>query len=110
MRNLSVSKQVKNLRIGAMMRTGLISVAVVEAYKMLPNLDLLVSSRLGIIDMECELTDPDNLSNQIRTLKSINVDEVMEVNVDMKKSTNQWHVCDLHGEESYKKLISIIKC
>lgn len=27
--------------------------------------------------MECELTDPDNLSNQIRTLKSINVDEVM---------------------------------
>lgn len=33
--------------------------------------------QLGVINMECELVDPDGLLNQLNILKSVNVDGVM---------------------------------
>ncbi|KAG6427145.1 hypothetical protein SASPL_111385 [Salvia splendens] len=42
-----------------------------------PYVPIFVMLPLGLINMECELVDPDNLINQLRILKSSNVDGVM---------------------------------
>ncbi|KAK6140620.1 hypothetical protein DH2020_025637 [Rehmannia glutinosa] len=69
----------------------------VPVYVMLP---------LGTISMECELVDPDNLINQLRTLKSINVDGVM---VDC-----WWGIVEAiaprhYNWSGYKKLFQIVQ-
>ncbi|KAI7994835.1 Beta-amylase 7 [Camellia lanceoleosa] len=65
------------------------STAYVPAYVMLPVIDyiiwenlFLMSSvyflwgQLGVINMDCQLVDQDNLLNQVKILKPVNVDGV----------------------------------
>ncbi|TYI69597.1 hypothetical protein E1A91_D08G165100v1 [Gossypium mustelinum] len=56
----------------------------VPVYVMLP---------LGVINMKCELADPDGLLKQLRVLKSINVDGVM---VDC-----WWGIVEAHAPQEY---------
>lgn len=71
--------------------------AYVPIYVMLP---------LGVINMECELVNPDDLINQLRILKSIKVDGVM---VDC-----WWGIVEAHGPQQYnwngyKRLFQIVR-
>ncbi|KAJ6344158.1 hypothetical protein OIU76_005808 [Salix suchowensis] len=59
--------------------------AYVPVYVMLP---------LGVIDMNCELVDPEDLLNQLRILKSANVDGVM---IDC-----WWGIVEAHAPQVYK--------
>ncbi|KAL0305597.1 UNVERIFIED_CONTAM: Beta-amylase 2, chloroplastic [Sesamum radiatum] len=70
---------------------------VIPVYVMLP---------LGTINSECELVDPDSLVNQLKMLKSINVDGVM---VDC-----WWGIVEARGPRQYnwggyKKLFQIVR-
>lgn len=71
--------------------------AYVPIYVMLP---------LGVINMECELVNPDDLINQLRILKSIKVDGVM---VDC-----WWGIVEARGPQQYnwngyKRLFQIVR-
>ncbi|KAH6789462.1 beta-amylase 2 [Perilla frutescens var. frutescens] len=71
--------------------------AYVPVYVMLP---------LGTINMECELVDPDNLINQLRILKSINVDGVM---VDCWWGIVEAHAPQQYNWSGYRKLFQIVR-
>lgn len=69
----------------------------VPVYVMLP---------LGIINMKCELLDPDSLAKQLMILKSVNVDGV--------KVDCWWGIVEAHGPQEYnwsgyKKLFQIVR-
>ncbi|KAK4399267.1 Beta-amylase 7 [Sesamum angolense] len=90
---------------------------VIPVYVMLPWMEIEMKvtdekilfrgiERLGTINTECELVDPDNLINQLKMLKSINVDGVM---VDC-----WWGIVEARGPRQYnwggyKKLFQIVR-
>ncbi|XP_022861657.1 beta-amylase 2, chloroplastic-like isoform X3 [Olea europaea var. sylvestris] len=60
---------------------------------------------LGTINMECELVDPDELMNQLRTLKSVNVDGVM---VDCWWGIVEANVPQQYNWSGYKMLFQMV--
>ncbi|PPD94308.1 hypothetical protein GOBAR_DD08680 [Gossypium barbadense] len=58
-----------------------------------PYVPVYVMLPLGVINMKCELADPDGLLKQLRVLKSINVDGVM---VDC-----WWGIVEAHAPQEY---------
>ena len=56
--------------------------------------------------MECELVDPDNLINQLRILKSSNVDGVM---VDCWWGIVEAHTPHKYNWSGYRKLFQIVR-
>ncbi|GAB2217357.1 hypothetical protein Droror1_Dr00000532 [Drosera rotundifolia] len=71
-----------------------------------PYIPVYVMLPFGVINMNCELTDPDGLLKQLRYLKSINVDGIM-VNC-------WWGVVEAHSPQEYKwvgykKLFQIVR-
>lgn len=61
--------------------------------------------QLGTINMECELVDPDELMNQLRTLKSVNVDGVM---VDCWWGIVEANVPQQYNWSGYKMLFQMV--
>lgn len=62
--------------------------------------------QLGVINMKCELTDPDGLLKQLRILKSINVDGVM---IDCWWGIVEAHVPQEYNWNGYKRLFQIVR-
>ncbi|CAH1447940.1 unnamed protein product [Lactuca virosa] len=71
-----------------------------------PHVPVYVMLPLGIIDMECELINPDELSNQLRTLKSINVDGAM---VDTWWGIVEANTPQHYNWKGYRKLFEIVR-
>ncbi|KAL3517164.1 hypothetical protein ACH5RR_024066 [Cinchona calisaya] len=71
--------------------------AYVPIYVMLP---------LGVINMDCELVNPDDLINQLKILKSIKVDGVM---VDCWWGIVEAHVPQQYNWGGYKRLFQIVR-
>lgn len=71
-----------------------------------PYVPVYVMLPLGTIKMECELVDPDNLINQLRILKSINVDGVM---VDCWWGIVEAHTPQQYNWSGYRKLFQIVR-
>ncbi|GFZ06851.1 beta-amylase 2 [Actinidia rufa] len=71
--------------------------AYVPVYVMLP---------LGVINMDCELVDPDNLLNHLKILKSVNVDGVM---VDCWWGIVERHSPQQYNWSGYKRLFQIVR-
>lgn len=66
----------------------------------------LMGWQLGVINMKCELVDPDSLLNQLRILKSVNVDGVM---VDCWWGIVEAHVPQEYNWRCYKRLFQIVR-
>ncbi|KAE8693828.1 Beta-amylase [Hibiscus syriacus] len=58
-----------------------------------PYVPVCVMLPLGVINMKCELVDPDSLLKQLRVLKSINVDGVM--------TDCWWGIVEAHAPQEY---------
>ncbi|KAL6569502.1 Leucine-rich repeat receptor-like serine/threonine-protein kinase bam2 [Orobanche minor] len=71
-----------------------------------PYVPVYVMLPLGTISMDCELVDPGNLINQLRILKSINVDGVM---VDCWWGIVEAHAPQHYNWRGYKKLFQIVR-
>lgn len=71
--------------------------ASVPVYVMLP---------LGLIDMNSEVVEPEELLDQLRTLKSVNVDGVM---VDCWWGIVESHTPQVYNWSGYKKLFDMIR-
>lgn len=61
--------------------------------------------QLGVINMKCELVDPDGLLKQLRVLKSVNVDGVM---VDCWWGIVEAHAPQDYNWSGYKKLSQMV--
>ncbi|KAF5731729.1 beta-amylase 7 isoform X1 [Tripterygium wilfordii] len=71
-----------------------------------PYVPVYVMLPLGVINMKCELVDPDGLLKQLRVLKSINIDGVM---VDC-----WWGIVEAHAPldynwKGYKRLFQMVR-
>lgn len=71
-----------------------------------PYVPVYVMLPLGVINMKCELVDPDSLLNQLRFLKAINVDGIV-VNA-------WWGIVEAHGPQvynwsGYKRLFQVVR-
>ncbi|WOH09476.1 hypothetical protein DCAR_0728933 [Daucus carota subsp. sativus] len=71
-----------------------------------PYVPVYVMLPLGVINMKCELVDPDSLLNQLRFLKAINVDGVV-INA-------WWGIVEAHGPQvynwsGYKRLFQVVR-
>ncbi|KAL6128723.1 hypothetical protein ACLB2K_072078 [Fragaria x ananassa] len=75
--------------------------AYIPVYVMLP-----VSSALGVINMNCELVDPDGLLKQLRVLKSVNVDGVM---VDCWWGIVEGHAPMDYNWNGYRRLFQMVR-
>ncbi|GAB4844484.1 Beta-amylase 7 [Ancistrocladus abbreviatus] len=64
------------------------------------------NKQLGVINMKCELADPDWLLKQLRVLKSINVDGVM---VDCWWGVVEAHAPQEYNWNGYKRLFQIVR-
>ncbi|CAK9134411.1 unnamed protein product [Ilex paraguariensis] len=71
-----------------------------------PYVPIYVMLPLGIINMDCELLDLDDLQIQLRTLKSVNVDGVM---VDCWWGIVEAHAPQQYNWNGYKKLFQIVR-
>ncbi|KAL3622097.1 Leucine-rich repeat receptor-like serine/threonine-protein kinase bam2 [Castilleja foliolosa] len=71
-----------------------------------PYIPVYVMLPLGTINMEGELVDPDDLINQLRILKSINVDGVM---VDCWWGIVEARAPQLYNWSGYRKLFQIVR-
>ncbi|KAK6920121.1 Glycoside hydrolase, family 14 [Dillenia turbinata] len=71
--------------------------AYVPVYVMLP---------LGVIDMYCELVDPENLLEQLKILKSVNVDGVM---IDCWWGIVEANAPQQYNWSGYKKLFHLVR-
>ncbi|KAK2655713.1 hypothetical protein Ddye_008765 [Dipteronia dyeriana] len=69
----------------------------VPIYVMLP---------LGVINMDCELVDPEGLVNQLQILKSVNVDGIM---VDCWWGIVEAHTPQVYNWSGYKRLFQIVR-
>lgn len=67
---------------------------------------LLLRGQLEIINMECELVNADDLLNQLKILKSQNVDGVM---VDCWWGIVEAHAPQQYNWNGYKKLFQIVR-
>ena len=61
--------------------------------------------QLSVININCELVDPDGLVHQLRILKSINVDGVM---VDCWWGIVEAHTPQVYNWSGYKRLFQIV--
>ncbi|KAL6981959.1 Beta-amylase 7 [Sarracenia purpurea var. burkii] len=71
-----------------------------------PYVPVYVMLPLGVINMKCELIDPDGLVKQLRVLKSINVDGVM---VDCWWGIVEAHTPQEYNWNGYKRLFQIVR-
>ncbi|KAK1260112.1 Beta-amylase 7 [Acorus gramineus] len=71
-----------------------------------PYVPVYVMLPLGVINMKCELVDPDGLMKQLRMLKSINVDGVM---VDCWWGIVEAHAPQEYNWNGYKQLFQIVR-
>lgn len=71
-----------------------------------PYVPVYVMLPLGTINMECELVYPDELMNQLRTLKSVNVDGVM---VDCWWGIVEANVPQQYNWSGYKRLFQMVR-
>ncbi|KAJ7962390.1 Beta-amylase [Quillaja saponaria] len=71
-----------------------------------PYVPVYVMLPLGIINMKCELVDPDGLLKQLRVLKSVNVDGVM---VDCWWGIVEAHAPQEYNWNGYKRLFQMVR-
>lgn len=71
-----------------------------------PYVPVYVMLPLGVINMKCELIDPDGLLKQLRVLKSINVDGVV---VDCWWGIVEAHAPQEYNWNGYKRLFQIVR-
>ncbi|THG24012.1 hypothetical protein TEA_012984 [Camellia sinensis var. sinensis] len=71
-----------------------------------PCVPVYVMLPLGVINMKCELNDPDGLAKQLRVLKSVNVDGVM---VDCWWGIVEAHAPQEYNWNGYKRLFQIVR-
>ncbi|EYU32116.1 hypothetical protein ABFS82_02G162900 [Erythranthe guttata] len=71
-----------------------------------PYVPIYVMLPLGIINMDCQLVDPDELINHLRVLKSINVDGVM---VDCWWGIVEANAPQQYNWSGYRKLFQIVR-
>ncbi|XP_021849858.2 beta-amylase 7 isoform X2 [Spinacia oleracea] len=71
-----------------------------------PYIPVYVMLPLGVINMKCELTDPDGVLKQLRILKSISVDGVK---VDCWWGIVEAHAPQEYNWNGYKRLFQIVK-
>ncbi|RWR72193.1 beta-amylase 2, chloroplastic-like protein [Cinnamomum micranthum f. kanehirae] len=71
-----------------------------------PYVPVYVMLPLGVINMKCELVDPDGLLHQLRILKSINVDGVM---VDCWWGIVEAHAPQEYNWSGYRRLFQIVR-
>ncbi|XP_058083902.1 beta-amylase 7-like isoform X3 [Magnolia sinica] len=71
-----------------------------------PYVPVYVMLPLGVINMKCELMDPDGLLKQLRILKSVNVDGVM---VDCWWGIVESHVPLEYNWSGYKRLFQMVR-
>lgn len=71
-----------------------------------PYVPVYVMLPLGIINMQCELVDPDSLLEQLEVLKSVNVDGVM---VDCWWGIVEAHAPQHYNWSGYRKLFQIVR-
>ncbi|KAK6920122.1 BES1/BZR1 plant transcription factor, N-terminal [Dillenia turbinata] len=71
-----------------------------------PYVPVYVMLPLGVINMKCELVDPDALLKQLRVLKSINVDGVM---VDCWWGIVEAHAPQEYNWHGYKRLFQMVR-
>ncbi|GFY92564.1 beta-amylase 7 [Actinidia rufa] len=71
-----------------------------------PYIPVYVMLPLGVINMKCELVDPDGLVKQLRILKSINVDGVM---VDCWWGIVEAHTPQDYNWNGYKRLFQMVR-
>lgn len=62
--------------------------------------------QLGLINMNCELVDPEGLLNELKILKSINVDGVM---IDCWWGIVEGHAPQVYNWSGYKRLFQIVR-
>lgn len=62
--------------------------------------------QLGVINMKCELVDPDGLVKQLKILKSIHVDGIM---VDCWWGIVEAHAPQEYNWNGYKRLFQMVK-
>ncbi|GLT60656.1 hypothetical protein SLA2020_334130 [Shorea laevis] len=70
-----------------------------------PYVPVYVMLPLGVINMKCDLVDPDGLLKQLRVLKSINVDGVM---VDCWWGVVEAHAPREYNWNGYRKLFQMV--
>lgn len=70
-----------------------------------PYVPVYVMLPLSVININCELVDPDGLVHQLRILKSINVDGVM---VDCWWGIVEAHTPQVYNWSGYKRLFQIV--
>ncbi|KAK8587991.1 hypothetical protein V6N13_086948 [Hibiscus sabdariffa] len=71
-----------------------------------PYVPVYVMLPLGVVDMNCELVDPEGLKNQLRILKSVNVDGVM---VDCWWGIVEAHAPQTYNWSGYRRLFQIVR-
>ncbi|KAL5727470.1 beta-amylase [Ranunculus cassubicifolius] len=71
-----------------------------------PYVPVYVMLPLGVINMKCELDDPDALLNELRILKACNVDGVM---VDCWWGIVESHTPQEYNWSGYKRLFQIVR-
>ncbi|GMH00520.1 hypothetical protein Nepgr_002359 [Nepenthes gracilis] len=71
-----------------------------------PYIPVYVMLPLGVINMKCELADPDGLIKQLRVLKAINVDGVM---VDCWWGIVEAHAPQEYNWNGYKRFLQILR-
>ncbi|XP_057980842.1 beta-amylase 2, chloroplastic-like isoform X2 [Malania oleifera] len=71
-----------------------------------PYVPVYVMLPLGVINMKCELVDPEGLLNQLRILKLVNVDGIM---VDCWWGVVEAHSPQVYNWSGYKKLFQIVR-
>ncbi|PIA49403.1 hypothetical protein AQUCO_01300313v1 [Aquilegia coerulea] len=71
-----------------------------------PYVPVYVMLPLGVINMKCELVDPDGLLKQLRILKAVNVDGVM---VDCWWGIVEAHTPQEYNWSGYKQLFQIVR-
>ncbi|KAL6494028.1 Leucine-rich repeat receptor-like serine/threonine-protein kinase bam2 [Orobanche gracilis] len=86
--------------------TGVVPKGQEQGFTDTPYVPVYVMLPLGTISMDCELVDPGNLMNQLRILKSINVDGVM---VDCWWGIVEAHAPQQYNWRGYKKLFQIVR-
>ncbi|KAB2056337.1 hypothetical protein ES319_A11G095200v1 [Gossypium barbadense] len=71
-----------------------------------PYVPVYVMLPLGVIDRNCELVDPEGLTNQLRILKSVNVDGVM---IDCWWGIVEAHAPQTYNWSGYRRLFQIVR-
>ncbi|KAM2280356.1 hypothetical protein ACFX1S_041085 [Malus domestica] len=70
------------------------------------NIPVYIMLPLGVINMKCELVDPDGLLKQLRVLKSVNVDGVM---VDCWWGIVEGHAPQEYNWNGYRRLFQMVR-